>query len=76
MILQKKILKKIHGAAGADYFTLFTGACPPFGIFDAEENIIKVTIIDDRRSPIAGVQFLEASDSEDRQLIGLFCFDD
>ncbi|MDM1546240.1 hypothetical protein HX037_10235 [Ignatzschineria indica] len=76
MILQKKILKKIHGAAGADYFPLFTGACPRFDIFDAEDNIIKVTIIDDRRSPIAGVQFLEACDSEDRHLISLFSFDD
>ncbi|WP_157953493.1 hypothetical protein [Ignatzschineria cameli] len=27
--------KKAYGRAGADYFILFTGACPPAGIYDA-----------------------------------------
>ncbi|WP_255406354.1 hypothetical protein [Ignatzschineria sp. F8392] len=31
------ILKRVCGAVGAYYFVLFTTACPPFGIFDAEE---------------------------------------
>ncbi|WP_286483408.1 hypothetical protein [Ignatzschineria indica] len=29
------ILKKVHGAAGTDYFTLLTSACPQFSIFNA-----------------------------------------
>ena len=27
------LLKKVHGAAGTDYFTLLTGACPQFEHF-------------------------------------------
>ncbi|WP_286481584.1 hypothetical protein [Ignatzschineria indica] len=29
------ILKRSRGTAGANYFALFTSACPPFGINDA-----------------------------------------
>ena len=66
------ILKKIRGAAGADYFLLFTSACPPIGIFDAKDNIIKVTIISDRRSPSAGTRLIEECERKIRQLISFY----
>ena len=31
-------IKKVFGGAGADYFILLTGACPPFGILNTEKN--------------------------------------
>ncbi len=32
------ILKRVIGGAGTHHFILFAGACPRFGIDDAEEN--------------------------------------
>ena len=36
------ILKKVHGAAGADYIALFAGACPPIGIYDARGLLVTI----------------------------------
>ncbi|OYQ79433.1 hypothetical protein B9T19_06575 [Ignatzschineria sp. F8392] len=64
---QSIILKKIRGAAGADYFVLLAYACPRIGTFSAEDDIAEVAIF-------AGMQIMEGYNGNLRQLINLCYF--
>ncbi|PWD87613.1 hypothetical protein [Ignatzschineria cameli] len=69
--------KKSRGTAGADYFVLLAGACPPIGIFDAGEVVTICNRVTGNyrrlKSPTAGAQFMEERNSKDRQRSASTC---
>ncbi len=69
--------KKSRGTAGADYFVLLAGACPPIGIFDAGEVVTICNGVAGNyrrlKSPSGGAQFMEERDSKDRQRSASTC---